>query len=88
VIRTIPDSASAYYKRAIALGRRGDLPEAIASYDEAIRLDPQFAAAYYNRGLLHRRLRNTQQATADLAKARQLNPKIDSLAQPTTVASR
>jgi tetratricopeptide (TPR) repeat protein len=88
VIRQIPDSASAYYKRAIALGRRGDLQEAVMSYDEAIRLAPGFAPAYYNRGLLHRRLRNTEQANADLAKARELYPQIETLARPTTVASR
>jgi tetratricopeptide (TPR) repeat protein len=88
VIRHIPNGASAYYKRAIALALRGDLRQAITSYDEAIRLDPEYAAAYYNRGLLHRRLRNTQQANADLAKARQLNPQIETLARPTTVASR
>jgi tetratricopeptide (TPR) repeat protein len=58
------------------------------SYDEAIRLAPGFAPAYYNRGLLHRRLRNTEQANADLAKARELYPQIETLARPTTVASR
>ncbi|MEX2138489.1 MAG: tetratricopeptide repeat protein [Pirellulales bacterium] len=88
VIRQMPDIASAYYKRAIALGRRGDLREAVSSYDEAIRLDPDFAPAYYNRGLVHRRLGNSKQADADRAKARQLNPQIETLARPTTVASR
>jgi tetratricopeptide (TPR) repeat protein len=88
VIRQSPDNASAYYKRAIALGRRGDLRQAVTSYTEAIQLAPNYAPAYYNRGLLHRQLRNTQQAEADLAKARQLNPEIETLARPTSVASR
>jgi tetratricopeptide (TPR) repeat protein len=88
VIRQLPNSASAYYKRAIALGQRGDLTDAVTSYDESIRLAPDFAPAYYNRGLLHRRLGNAQQADADLAKARKLNPQIETLARPTTVASR
>ena len=88
VIRQTPDNASAYYKRGIALGRRGDFREAVDSYTQAIRLDPKFAPSYYNRGLLYRRLGNAQQADADLAKARALDPKVESLARPLEVARR
>ena len=88
VIREEPENASAYFHRGIALARRGDFREAINSYSNAIRLDEKLAAAYYNRGLLHRHLGAQQQADADRAKARQLNPQIESLARPTTVASR
>ena len=41
------------------------MQEAIAEYDEAIRLDPQYADAYYNRGLVYEAEGKKAEAIAD-----------------------
>lgn len=42
--------AAAYFNRGNALLAKGDVDQAIADYDEAIKLDPKNASAYNNRG--------------------------------------
>ena len=42
--------AAAYYNRGNAHSARGEHEQAIADYDEAIKLDPKNASAYNNRG--------------------------------------
>ncbi len=49
-IRLKPDSADAFYNRAIARNATGDVEGAVKDYHEAIRLSPDFAEAFRNRG--------------------------------------
>ena len=46
-------------------GRLGRHKEAIADYDEAIRLEPESARAYYNRGNAKSRLDSKDEARKD-----------------------
>ena len=48
--------------------------EAIADYDEAIRLKPDYAQAYYNRGNAKGRLERHEEAIADYDEAIRLKP--------------
>ena len=50
--------------------------EAIAEYDEAIRLDPKLAQAYYNRGNAYANLGQHQRAIQDYDEAIRLDPKL------------
>ena len=52
----------------------GRYDEAIAKYDEAIRLNPEFGEAYCNRGVAHMKKRDYDKAHADLTKALQIDP--------------
>src|SRR5262249_52992206 len=46
-------SAVAFYNRALALQRKGDLAGALSDYTQAIELNPRDANAYLNRGVIH-----------------------------------
>ncbi len=48
--------ARAHYSLGNLLGRQGRHEEALAAYDEALRLDPQNADAHNNRGIALRKL--------------------------------
>ncbi|MSQ40500.1 MAG: tetratricopeptide repeat protein [Dehalococcoidia bacterium] len=54
---------------------QGLFGEAIAEYDEAIRLKPDYAEAYSNRGEAYRNLAQYERAIQDLDKAIGLDPK-------------
>jgi Ca-activated chloride channel family protein len=50
------DTQRAHYNRGNALARTGQFPQAIAEYEEALRLDPNDADARYNRDLLRKQM--------------------------------
>ena len=54
--------AAAYHNRGNAKGVLGRHEEAIADYDEALRINPQLAAAYYNREAAKIKLQRTSLA--------------------------
>ncbi len=55
---------------------QGRLEEAIAEYDEAIRLDPQLTLAYNNRAATYVNLGQYQKAIQDYDKVIRLNPQL------------
>ena len=57
------------------LQEQGRLGEAIAEYEEAIRLNPRDADAYYNRGSANDELGQYQRAIQDYDEALRLNPR-------------
>ena len=69
-----PTSAQGYNSSGVKLFERGQADEALAEYNEAIRLDPNFAVAYFNRGQTYFVLGQPQQAVQDYAEAIRLNP--------------
>jgi len=56
---------------------KGEYDQAIANYDEVIRLNSKFAMAYYNRGNAYNAKKNYDQAIADYSKAIRLKPNLD-----------
>lgn len=51
---------------------QGNLPGAIQSYNEALRVNPQFAMAYYNRGISRYNMGDKTGAIADVSHANSL----------------
>ena len=66
--------AFVYNNRGVAWANKGNLDNAIADYNEAIRLDPNNADAYYNRGIAWGRKGNLDNAIADYNEVIRLNP--------------
>jgi tetratricopeptide (TPR) repeat protein len=67
-----PPDAKAFRERGIFAYRSGDLDNAIADFDRAIKLDPKFTAAYIDRGIVLYRLRKFEKAFADIAQAKRV----------------
>lgn len=64
--------APAYYNRAVIYTLQGRKAEAIADYDQAIRLDERLAPAYFNRALLYYEDGKHAESEADLSRAGEL----------------
>ena len=63
------EAVIAYYNRGNAKTSLGRIEEAIADYDEAIRLNPSFDEAYHNRGLEKIKLNRIDEARQDFETA-------------------
>jgi len=55
------DSALAHYNRGNALARQGQLPAALAAYEEALKRAPEDADAKYNKELIEKLLKKDEQ---------------------------
>ena len=67
--------AAAYYNRGNAHSAKGDHEQAIADYDEAIKLDPKSASAYNNRGNARSDKGESEAALDDFNAAIKLNKR-------------
>ena len=72
---TEPASAEQLLRSANEYFRQGKYEEALADYNEAIRIDPQDALAYYNRGTTKGALDRHQEAIHDFDQAIRLKPQ-------------
>ena len=68
------DLAVLYSNRGVEYSAKGDHENAIADYNEAIRLDPKIAEAYNNRGNAWRNKGDYDRAIADYNEAIRLDP--------------
>ena len=66
-------NAGLYYNRGLTYQYLKKHNEALADYNEAIKLNPKFAEAYNNRGNVYQELKEYKQALADYDKAIKLN---------------
>ena len=67
--------ANVYNNRGNLWNRLQQPEEALANYDEALRLNPNFAEAYRNRGVTKAKLGKHEEAIAELEKAMRLKPE-------------
>jgi tetratricopeptide (TPR) repeat protein len=69
-----PNHADAYYFRGLAYFQKGEYDQAIADYDQALRLKPDQDSAYNNRGHAYLEKGQYDRAIADYDQALRLNP--------------
>lgn len=74
-IKANPKRPEAHFVRGFILSRMTKLPEALAAYDEATRLDPKFAEAYYNAGVILGDMKRHKEAIARFEQALSYDPK-------------
>ncbi|NES69991.1 MAG: tetratricopeptide repeat protein [Okeania sp. SIO2D1] len=67
--------AESYFEKAVKHYNEGKYEEAIADFNQAIRLNPKYAKAYNGRGLVYTLLEKNEKALADYNQAIRLNPK-------------
>lgn len=78
-IKTAPQDAGLWFLLALGQQENGKDTDALASFDQAIRLAPSYVRALYNRALLHNKLGNLEAALSDLENCSKLdisNPEI------------
>ena len=73
-LQVTKDNALAHNCFASALDDEGKTEEAIAHYNESIRLKPNYDDAYYNRGIAYAKLGQYQMAVGDLNNTIRLKP--------------
>jgi tetratricopeptide (TPR) repeat protein len=76
VVQANPQNDAAYYLRGGAYLKLHQYDQAIADFDEEIRLDPQDADAYDGRGNAYKELGQTDRAQADFDQAHRLDPDV------------
>lgn len=76
VFDTPAERAVAALNRGIGHDNKGELDEAKAAYDEAVRLDPDQFRAYYYRGQIAQRRGDLDAAIADYGEAIRAQPRL------------
>lgn len=75
VIDADPVLAFAYVIRALIHQQRGDQPQGLADFNEAIRLGCRDAEVFFARAVAHDHLGRSQEALADCTAALEIDPK-------------
>lgn len=65
-----------YFNRGLHYAKTQHYKEAIADFDEAIKLKPNFAAAYFVRGTVKQVSGDQTGGDADIAKAKEIDPYV------------
>ena len=73
------DDEGKHFAAAVELEAEGQLEEAIAEYDEDIRINPRRVFAYSNRGTIYNKLGQYQQAIESYNLAIEVNPNFNVL---------
>jgi tetratricopeptide (TPR) repeat protein len=69
-----PNTAEGFVERGNSCVDKGDYDQAIANYNEALKLDPNFAAAYYQRSNAYRLKGDHNRTIADWTQVIRLDP--------------
>ena len=72
-----PQSAADFVKRGREYMNKGDYPNAIEAYTQALRLEPKSASILYARGYAHYRAYDDDRAIQDFSAAIQLQPNTE-----------
>ncbi|MBE9228743.1 tetratricopeptide repeat protein [Phormidium sp. LEGE 05292] len=75
VLKYTPNSSKAWYKRGVAMRKKGIFPEAILSFNKALELQNNDADIYYEKGIALRKLKYYAEAIANYRQALELQPE-------------
>lgn len=73
--RDAPENATLFSSRGVALQRVGRLAEALASFDEALRVNRKYAFAWHNRASTLDELGRVKEAAENVLRAIEIDPK-------------
>ncbi|MGK2914612.1 MAG: trypsin-like peptidase domain-containing protein [Porticoccaceae bacterium] len=73
--RAQPNNATAWYSLGSAYAHARQSAQAIAAYQQALRIDPQLAAAWYNLGVVHVHAGQSAQAIVAFQQALRIDPR-------------
>jgi tetratricopeptide (TPR) repeat protein len=73
MIASAQTTAQDYFERGYEAAEQKDLDKAVASYNEALRLDPFYIDAYYNRGWCYIEMGKNNEAIRDFSKIIELD---------------
>jgi len=71
-----PDDPVTLYNQGVELAKKGQLDDAIASYQKALALHPDYALAHYNLGLTLQQKSDRAGAQRHFAEAQRLDPNL------------
>ena len=75
VTELVPQDATAWNNKGIALGKLGRYDEALLLFDVVINIDPQHAQAWYNKGVALGELGRDEEALRACEKAIEIDPQ-------------
>lgn len=78
ILRENPNDPQNWYMRGLARLNRKQYDDALADFEQALKLDPKLAAAYDGRGQVYAAQEKFVDAHEDFSKAIELNPKLPS----------
>jgi Tetratricopeptide repeat. len=73
-VRKSPNKARPYNNRAVAYGKKGNLPQALSDLNRALEIDPRLAEAYVNRGNAYYIQNDFDRAISDSTRAIEIRP--------------
>lgn len=76
-LRDDPDNSDLHKQRGLALLEQGKEREALASFDEMLRIDPEDPWGYYFRGDTYERFGKMDEARVEYARVKEIDPDFD-----------
>ncbi|HEY4086704.1 MAG TPA: tetratricopeptide repeat protein [Bryobacteraceae bacterium] len=78
---TAPKNARKNFEKGRVLAREGKAPDAVSSFEKAVKIDPQFAEAWVSLGFAQYQMNAEDAAAKSVMQAREIDPKLPGIYQ-------